>query len=211
MSEFPDVNKYGMCVDQVGEKFLSILQAVGLPTVVIAVVGMTDIPSKRVQRQMLRLHTVYFRHFFPEYLRVIVCDSDRGLGVMLRHVCSTRMRKVHWRDQVPYAIVEKLEWQEGQGDEEPLLAVSGYLRGRPLSANNLVHISHIGSFQVAICLKGRLWGQPPSSYSVKAVGVRLLAVGNPVEAGVGAWECLWGRVRTLKKKIAVRSKKIFFC
>ena len=31
--------------------------------------------------------------------------------------------------------------------------------------------------------------------TVKAVGVRLMAVTNAVEAGVGMWECLWGRVR----------------
>ena len=30
---------------------------------------------------------------------------------------------------------------------------------------------------------------------VQAVGRRLLAVGNAVGAGVGVWECLWGRVR----------------
>ena len=29
----------------------------------------------------------------------------------------------------------------------------------------------------------------------EAVGGRLLAVGNAVGAGVGVWECLWGRVR----------------
>ena len=31
--------------------------------------------------------------------------------------------------------------------------------------------------------------------TAKAVGGRLLAVGDAVGAGVGVWECLWGRVR----------------
>ena len=48
--------------------------------------------------------------------------------------------------------------------------------------------------------KGGFWVQFQSSYgvvtgTVKAVGGRLLAVGNAVAAGVGVWECLWATVR----------------
>ena len=52
-----------------------------------------------------------------------------------------------------------------------------------------------------LCLKGRgaIWEVPERLQSGhrgrKAVGGRLLAVGNAVGADVGVWECLWGRVR----------------
>ena len=52
-----------------------------------------------------------------------------------------------------------------------------------------------------LCLKGRgAIGEIPERLQsghrgCKAVGGRLLAVGNPVGAGVGVWEWLWGRVR----------------
>eukprot|EP00669_Euglena_mutabilis_P010158 TRINITY_DN4937_c0_g1_i1.p1 TRINITY_DN4937_c0_g1~~TRINITY_DN4937_c0_g1_i1.p1 ORF type:complete len:842 (-),score=314.04 TRINITY_DN4937_c0_g1_i1:212-2713(-) len=152
-AELPDVNQYGMCIDAVGQKFLSIMQAVGQPTVVVAVVGMDEVPTTKLKRQMLRLHTVYFRHFFSDLsLKVVVCDGDRGVTELIRCVAATKVRPIHWRSHVPYLIAEQVEWREptekSDHDGGALLAVSGYLRGRPLSPDILVHITHIGTFQV---------------------------------------------------------------
>ena len=60
----------------------------------------------------------------------------------------------------------------------------------------------VGGGGPGLCLKGRGcdWGKFQSGCGavtgdVKRLGGRLLAVGNAVGAGVGVWECLWGRVR----------------
>lgn len=113
-----------MCVDHIGQKFLSIVQAFGLPSVAIAVVGMNEIPSPKLQRQMLRLHTVYFRHFFPEKPKVFVCDSDVGVTELVRHMAVMKTRAIQWREQVPYMVAEHVEWEQPEGDEPPRLAVS---------------------------------------------------------------------------------------
>ena len=58
----------------------------------------------------------------------------------------------------------------------------------------------MGGGGAGLCLKGRgAIGEIPERLQsghggCEAVGGRLLAVGNAVGAGVGVWECLWGRV-----------------
>ena len=47
--------------------------------------------------------------------------------------------------------------------------------------------------------------------TVKAVGGRLLAVGNAVGAGVGAWACPWGRVRAEVLPPPPKKKKAIPC
>ena len=92
--------------------------------------------------------------------------------------------------------------------------------GRLLSVTNAIEAGTCrqgdGGRAQAGCL-GRAGGQPPPpppralleregcdrgkfqsgcrAVTGEAVGGRLLAVGNAVGAGVGVWECLWGRVR----------------
>ena len=66
-------------IDLVGQKFLSLLTAVGLPTVVVALVGLATIPSEENRRQALWLHTVYFRDLFSSDTRVIPCDRLQQL------------------------------------------------------------------------------------------------------------------------------------
>uniref|UniRef100_A0A7S1NNU2 Ribosome biogenesis protein BMS1/TSR1 C-terminal domain-containing protein n=2 Tax=Eutreptiella gymnastica TaxID=73025 RepID=A0A7S1NNU2_9EUGL len=63
-------------------------------------------------------------------------------------MATVKLRKVHWRDELPYMVGGSVKWQERPDGEEPLLEVSGYLRGRPLCANNLAHLSHLGTFQI---------------------------------------------------------------
>ena len=60
---------------------------------------------------------------------------------------------------------------------------------------------HTTAQRSGLCLKGRgAIGEIPERLQsgrrgCEAVGGRLLAVANAVGAGVGVWECLWGRVR----------------
>ena len=50
------------------------------------------------------------------------------------------------RDNRPHLLVDRLEFS---GQEQGVLKVSGYMRGKPLSVNSLVHIPGVGNCQMS--------------------------------------------------------------
>jgi len=59
------------------------------------------------------------------------------------------LRNIAWRTLRPYFLAEKYENNDSNG----ILKVYGFLRGKNLNVNNLVHIPGVGDFQIhRVCL-----------------------------------------------------------
>ena len=65
---------------------------------------------------------------------------------MLRQLSSQKRKALMFRDNRPHLLVNRMEFS---GLEFGVLKVSGYLRGRPLSVNSLVHIPGVGNCQMS--------------------------------------------------------------
>ncbi|XP_061575578.1 pre-rRNA-processing protein TSR1 homolog [Cololabis saira] len=141
--------------DTYGEYCLSCLFAQGLPSHALVCQGVSDIPvKKRVDSRRALSKIAEVR--FPD-ARLFPLDSEQDATLLLRHLGSQRQRKLGYRSRRSHLIAQNVTFTpnspaEGT-DNGPTglgtLCVSGYVRGRPLGVNRLVHISGHGDFQLS--------------------------------------------------------------
>lgn len=141
-------NYLGMCVDEIGQRFLNILINFGLPSVVIALQGLNQVPKEKHRKKLERLHQRYFASLFVE-APVMALDTPQDSQALLRFLATKRLRRVHWREESPYFVIDGCRWETSEETGEEELLVSGYLRGKPMTANGLVHLCYFGSFQMS--------------------------------------------------------------
>ncbi|MEQ2199098.1 hypothetical protein XENOCAPTIV_024709, partial [Xenoophorus captivus] len=93
---------------------------------------------------------------FPD-TRLFPLDSDQDATLLLRHLGSQRQRKLGFRSRRSHLLAQHVTFTanspaEGTGGgltDLGTLCVSGYVRGRALHADRLVHISGHGDFQLS--------------------------------------------------------------
>ncbi|KAM6933854.1 pre-rRNA-processing protein TSR1 homolog [Xenentodon cancila] len=141
--------------DTYGDHCLSCLFAQGLPSHTLVCQGVSDIPvKKRVESRRALSKIAEVR--FPD-ARLFPLDSEQDATLLLRHLGSQRQRKLGFRSRRSHLIAQNVTFTpnspaEGTGDRPTglgTLCVSGYVRGRPLGVNRLVHISGHGDFQLS--------------------------------------------------------------
>lgn len=135
-------------VDEYGELCLACIQAQGVPSVASVVVGLDPLPQKK-KAEVKKALVSYIADFFPDDQKLFTVDNDLETLNLLRHLSITHTKPILWRDRHPYMAVEQLEWEEKDPASDSItLKLTGYSKGRPFSANRLVHLQGYGDFQV---------------------------------------------------------------
>ncbi|KIP06509.1 hypothetical protein PHLGIDRAFT_128227 [Phlebiopsis gigantea 11061_1 CR5-6] len=129
-------------VDPWGDTLLRILQAQGLPEVVTVVASPSPMDPKE-KTGVLRSLLSFIQYFVPSQNRVFDLHASADKLNALRTVCEGKPEDVKWREGRPYLLAETFAWAEGS------LAVTGVIRGSPLSANRLIHIPNHGDYQIS--------------------------------------------------------------
>uniref|UniRef100_A0A3P9P0Z5 TSR1 ribosome maturation factor n=1 Tax=Poecilia reticulata TaxID=8081 RepID=A0A3P9P0Z5_POERE len=141
--------------DTYGDHCLSCLFSQGLPSHALVCQGLSDISvKKRVDFRKALSKITEVR--FPDS-RLFPLDSDQDATLLLRHLGSQRQRKLGFRSRRSHLLAERVAFTpngpvEGSGGGPSglgTLRVSGYVRGRALHANRVVHISGHGDFQLS--------------------------------------------------------------
>jgi len=135
-------------VDKFGELCLAAILAQGVPSVVSVAMGIDALPPKKKGETKKALIS-YIADFFPDDQKLFSVDSETECLNLLRHLSTSHPKNIVWRDRHPYMLVESLDYTENANDSELItLKLTGYSRGRPFSANRLVHLANYGDFQV---------------------------------------------------------------
>ncbi|XP_058856581.1 pre-rRNA-processing protein TSR1 homolog [Acipenser ruthenus] len=132
--------------DSYGDYCLSCLFAQGLPSHVLVTQGISELSvKKRTEARRALCRVTESR--FPE-ARLFSLDSAPDSALLLRHLASQKQRQLAFRSRRPYLLAQSACFEPGPG---PLgtLRVSGYVRGRALDVNRLVHIVGHGDFQMS--------------------------------------------------------------
>ncbi|XP_042271306.1 pre-rRNA-processing protein TSR1 homolog [Thunnus maccoyii] len=141
--------------DSYGDYCLSCLFAQGLPSYALVCQGVTDLPvKKRVESRRALLKITEVR--FPD-ARLFPLDTEQDATLLLRHLGTQRQRKLGFRSRRSHLLAQHATFTpnspaEGTGGGPTglgTLCVSGYVRGRPLRVDRLVHISGHGDFQLS--------------------------------------------------------------
>uniref|UniRef100_A0A1A8EPX9 Pre-rRNA-processing protein TSR1 homolog n=1 Tax=Nothobranchius korthausae TaxID=1143690 RepID=A0A1A8EPX9_9TELE len=141
--------------DSYGDYCLSCLFAQGLPSHALVCQGVSDIPvKKRVESRKVLSKITEVR--FPD-ARLFPLDSDQDATLLLRHLGCQKQRKLGFRTRRPHLLAQQVTFTPNCPAEGArsgptglgTLRVSGYVRGRALRVDRLVHISGHGDFQLS--------------------------------------------------------------
>ncbi|KAL6044458.1 ribosome biogenesis protein tsr1 [Balamuthia mandrillaris] len=135
-------------VDALGEYFISIIKAQGLPSVLVAVQGLAALPQKKYTPTKKQLKD-YVQFHFPDTPKLLPLDTPQDGVQVVRFLSNIRVKQLGWREGRPYVLVDSLSFTPNPDDNSKgVLSASGYLRGGSLSANHLVHVPDFGDFQL---------------------------------------------------------------
>jgi len=141
-------------LDDMSEVMLTLLKAQGLPTVVGAVLGVD--PKTQTPKVALAHKTWAKRFFATEFVDAKVWDNG-DLPQLVRLLSNATPKPIHWRDVRSYILTDSVSVvkstseaseQEAADHAPATLRVEGYVRGRPLNVNRLVHVPNIGTYRL---------------------------------------------------------------
>ncbi|XP_061682493.1 pre-rRNA-processing protein TSR1 homolog [Syngnathoides biaculeatus] len=142
--------------DSYGDHCLSCLFAQGLPSYALVCQGVSDLPVKKKVDSRRALSKVAELRF--PGARLFPLDTEQDVTLLLRHLGTQRQRKLGFRSRRSHLVAQDVTFipkaVSGEGTPGgPLglgtLCVSGYVRGRPLRVDRLVHLSGHGDFQLS--------------------------------------------------------------
>ncbi|KAK4782398.1 hypothetical protein SAY86_016500 [Trapa natans] len=134
-------------IDSFGNQCLSVFRSLGLPS---SVVFIRDLPSEIKRRNELKKMCISsLTPEFPEECKFYPADTKDELHKFVGLFREQRLTVPHWRNQRPYIFAHKVDMVVDQDNPvKSTIYITGYLRARSLSVNQLVHISGVGDFQL---------------------------------------------------------------
>lgn len=133
----------GFCAALSRPKLVSSVLSSGL-----AVQGLADQPLKKQIDLQKKLRKITEERF-PE-AKLFPLNTEPESVLLLRHLATQKQRHLAFRDRRAHLLAEAVEFIPGPGGAlVGTLKVSGYVRGRSLNVNSLVHIVGHGDFQMS--------------------------------------------------------------
>lgn len=158
-------------VDILGNHFLQLIKAQGVPGVIGVAQGVSTVTPPKKQQALSKLCQRFYSTVFETDTKVFHADNSLDIMSMFRWMAHASPRDITWRQgrcrmlgqSVTYVpndtnAVTEVARRSGMGElYKPNLGslrITGYLRGESsISANQLVHLTGFGDFQV-ICIEG---------------------------------------------------------
>ncbi|XP_075520704.1 uncharacterized protein LOC142553986 isoform X2 [Primulina tabacum] len=143
-SEESDSNCF---IDSFGSQCLSVFRTLGLPSTVVLI---RDLPDElKGKNELKKMCMSELASEFPEDCKFYPADKKDELHKILSLFKEQRLKALHWRNQRPYLMAQKVDFAvDGCSSEHCTLVLTGYLRACRLSVNQLVHVTGAGDFQL---------------------------------------------------------------
>ncbi|XP_057857342.2 uncharacterized protein LOC131066561 isoform X1 [Cryptomeria japonica] len=137
-------NRY---IDLIGSQCLSMLRALGLPSTIGLI---TDLPMDQRKKHDAKKQCISsLTNEFPEDCKILPADTKDDFQKLVRHLGELRLSVPQWRNQRPFLMAQQVEISTSEQDSgRSTLLLSGYVRARSLSVNQLVHVPGAGDFQL---------------------------------------------------------------
>ncbi|XP_012871910.1 PREDICTED: pre-rRNA-processing protein TSR1 homolog [Dipodomys ordii] len=133
--------------DSTGDYCLSCLFAQGLPTYTLAVLGVSGLPLKKQIDAKKKLNKVVEKRFPDD--KLLLLDIQQEASMLLRQLVNQKQRHLAFRDRRAYLFAHAADFVPSEENNSVgTLKISGYVRGRTLNVNSLLHIVGYGDFQM---------------------------------------------------------------
>ncbi|KAK3744874.1 hypothetical protein QZH41_003654 [Actinostola sp. cb2023] len=135
-------------VDSFTDQCLSAIFAQGLPATFHGIQGLDNCPAKKKNDIKKGMMKIIEKRFPKEKTHTL--DTPQEALVALRLIANQHQRLIHFRDNRPHLLANNVAFEPNSEDtNKGTLKVTGYLRGKALSANRLVHLAGFGDFQMS--------------------------------------------------------------
>uniref|UniRef100_A0A8C5L5M6 Pre-rRNA-processing protein TSR1 homolog n=1 Tax=Jaculus jaculus TaxID=51337 RepID=A0A8C5L5M6_JACJA len=115
--------------------------------IALAVRGLSALPPKKQVDVRKKLSKAVEKRF-PED-KLLLLDTQQEAGVLLRQLANQKQRHLAFRDRRAYLFAHVADFVPGEESNlVGTLKISGYVRGRTLNVNRLLHIVGHGDFQI---------------------------------------------------------------
>ncbi|XP_052202263.1 uncharacterized protein LOC127808008 [Diospyros lotus] len=134
-------------IDSFGSQCLSVFRALGLPSTAVLIRDLpNDLKKKHVAKKICISSLV---SEFPEDCKFYPADTKDELHKFMWLFKEQKLTVPHWRNQRPYLMAQKVDLvADACSPDKCTLLLTGYVRARCLSVNQLVHVSGAGDFQL---------------------------------------------------------------
>uniref|UniRef100_A0A8C6RQ88 AARP2CN domain-containing protein n=1 Tax=Nannospalax galili TaxID=1026970 RepID=A0A8C6RQ88_NANGA len=113
----------------------------------LAVQGFSDLPPKRLIDARKKLSKAVEKRF-PED-KLLLLDNQQEAGMLLRQLANQKQRHLAFRDRRTYLFAHVADFVPSEESNlVGTLKISGYIRGRTLNVNSLLHVVGHGDFQM---------------------------------------------------------------
>ncbi|CAH2036277.1 unnamed protein product [Thlaspi arvense] len=135
-------------IDSFGTQCLSVLRSIGLPSTTVLI---RDLPSDVKKKNKLeKMCESQLKSEFPKDCKFYPADTRDELHKFMFLFKAQRLTVPHWRSERPYVVAQKVGMLvDDESSGKCTLLLSGHLRARKLSVNQLVHVSGVGDFQLS--------------------------------------------------------------
>ncbi|KAK8947961.1 hypothetical protein KSP40_PGU013198 [Platanthera guangdongensis] len=133
-------------IDTFGRQCLSVFRSIGLPSTTVLIRDLP--PGMREKQNAKKIAISCLGSELPEDCRFYPADTKEELHKFIWLFKEQHLSSPHWRNHRPYLMSQEVDLEvDNNMSGKCTLLLSGYLRGRNLSVNQLVHVSGAGDFQ----------------------------------------------------------------
>ncbi|OQR82743.1 pre-rRNA-processing protein TSR1 [Achlya hypogyna] len=180
-----------------GDVLLSAIRAQGLVASVGIVQGLEG-HTPKVEADCRKYGQRFFATEFGEAIKVAL--GNNPVQVM-RAVLTVQPKVLHWREIRSYMHATAVQFVQ-ESEAAGALHITGYLRGKPLSANQLIHLTDIGTYQLSHVTKG----DDPNVLLARADPAKQEDLQYEAEVDTFAAEQTWPTEEELKEAASSRNE-----
>ena len=139
-----------VAIDPAGSQALSILRSLGLPSMLAIAQSGADAMNLKERSAAKKRASDALSVLLPsDHYKMMLADSDVDYKQIVRHLVETTPALPIWRTQRCHIIPQKAEFVRSEKiSSSGTLLLTGYIRNKALSANQVLHIPSAGDFQI---------------------------------------------------------------
>mmetsp|Transcript_8773 Transcript_8773/g.32458 ORF Transcript_8773/g.32458 Transcript_8773/m.32458 type:complete len:809 (-) Transcript_8773:123-2549(-) len=134
-------------MDDWSTNIVRLIKSQGTPSIILALTGLDKIPVKK-QKEYKKEYAAFIKEEFAQDIRVVPCDTEADGRMLRRWIVEQTSQPIHWREARPYIVPTHVSFAT-KGSETGTLVLEGFVRGKKLCANQLIHIVNQGTYQIS--------------------------------------------------------------
>ncbi|KAK7948895.1 AARP2CN domain-containing protein [Apiospora aurea] len=132
-------------VDPLGELIIRSVENQGMSSCFTVVQNLDKIQPAKARPDVVKSLVSFITHFHPDQDKVYSLDSRQECSNLLRSLCNSSPKGVHWRDQRSWMLADEIHWPSSPSEST---IFTGVVRGKGLKANRLIQVGDWGTFQI---------------------------------------------------------------